>query len=77
MPIGNVSRDTAPKRDNYRPPWVKSKESEAAPAWTQRKLKPVESAKAAAAAEEVAPAPVVKTLKRKSSCFYTNTEHRN
>lgn len=66
MPIGNVSRDTAPKRDNYRPPWVKSKEAETAPAWTQRKLKPVESTKTTAPVEEVAPAPVVKTLKRKS-----------
>lgn len=70
MPIGNVSRDTAPKRDNYRPPWVKSKETETAPAWTQRKLKPVESTKAAAPVEEVAPAPVVKTLKRKSYIFF-------
>lgn len=41
MPIGNVSRDPAPKRETFRPPWVKEKDTAAPPAWTQRKLKPV------------------------------------
>lgn len=76
MPIGNVSRDTAPKRDNYRPPWVKNKEIETAPAWTQRKLKPVESTKAATVVEEAAPAPVVKPLKRKFFFFYSDIERK-
>nr|XP_013189641.1 unnamed protein product [Amyelois transitella] len=42
MPIGNVSNSGA-KRDNYRPPWVKDKDAEAPPPWTQRKLKPVDT----------------------------------
>lgn len=61
MPIGNVNKEPAPKRETFRPPWVKDKtaEAEAAPAWTQgRKLKPVETAKKAAAPVEEEPAPV-------------------
>ncbi|XP_072934412.1 uncharacterized protein sals isoform X2 [Epargyreus clarus] len=61
MPIGNVSRDTsAPKRETFRPPWVKEKDTEAPPPWTQRKLKPVESVSKPA---EAAEAPVAKPLK--------------
>ncbi|XP_053617041.1 paramyosin isoform X3 [Plodia interpunctella] len=51
MPIGNVS-NPGTKRDNYRPPWVKDKDAEAPPPWTQKKLKPVE-----AKGEEEQPAP--------------------
>lgn len=43
MPIGNVSKESTPKRETFRPPWVKDKDSDAPPSWTQRKLKPVES----------------------------------
>ncbi|CAH2093884.1 unnamed protein product [Euphydryas editha] len=43
MPIGNVSRETAPKRETFRPPWVKEKDTDAPPAWMQKKLRPVES----------------------------------
>ncbi|KAL4711880.1 hypothetical protein ACJJTC_006049 [Scirpophaga incertulas] len=60
MPIGNVSRE-GPKRENYRPPWVKDKDAEAPPPWTQRKLKPVEAPKTMAAEET--PTPATKTLK--------------
>ncbi|XP_026754928.2 golgin subfamily A member 6-like protein 25 isoform X3 [Galleria mellonella] len=60
MPIGNVSKDSAPKRDNYRPPWVKDKDTEAPPPWTQRKLKPVESSKATGEADDQ-PTPTVKS----------------
>ncbi|XP_049879087.1 glutamic acid-rich protein-like [Pectinophora gossypiella] len=62
MPIGNVSRETGPKRENYRPPWVKDKDSEAPPPWTQRKLKPVET-KAPSEVSKDAPAPSTRTLK--------------
>ncbi|GBP27055.1 hypothetical protein EVAR_11291_1 [Eumeta japonica] len=43
MPIGSINRDSAPKRETFRPPWVKDKDSDSPPSWTQRKLKPVES----------------------------------
>ncbi|XP_013146482.1 PREDICTED: DNA ligase 1-like [Papilio polytes] len=43
MPIGNVSRDNSARRDSFRPPWVKDKDTEAPPSWTQKKLKPVDS----------------------------------
>ncbi|KAJ0173083.1 hypothetical protein K1T71_011259 [Dendrolimus kikuchii] len=44
MPIGNVSRDSGPqRRDSFRPPWVKDKDTETPPPWTQKKLKPVET----------------------------------
>ncbi|CAH2052123.1 unnamed protein product, partial [Iphiclides podalirius] len=43
MPIGNVNKVTTARRDSFRPPWVKDKDAEAPPAWTQKKLKPVES----------------------------------
>ncbi|XP_068623685.1 glutamic acid-rich protein [Battus philenor] len=43
MPIGNVSNNTAVRRDSFRPPWVKDKDTESPPSWTQKKLKPVES----------------------------------
>ncbi|CAG9791476.1 unnamed protein product [Diatraea saccharalis] len=63
MPIGNVSRDP-PKRDNYRPPWVKDKDADAPPSWMQKRLKPVDSAKTATDSEEAAaPTPTVKPLK--------------
>ncbi|XP_059052561.1 trichohyalin [Achroia grisella] len=52
MPIGNVSKDSASKRDNYRPPWVKDKDTEAPPPWTQKKLKPVDPSKAAVEGDE-------------------------
>lgn len=64
MPIGNVSRDTAPKRETFRPPWVKEKGTEAPPAWMQKKLKPVESTTKSVDAE-TPPAPIAKPLKRK------------
>lgn len=44
MPIGSISKETTPKRETFRPPWVKDKDGDAPPSWTQRKLKPVESA---------------------------------
>lgn len=65
MPIGNVSKDPAPRRDSFRPPWVKEKDAEAPPSWVQRKLKPVDSAKSTAESEVPASAPIAKPLKRK------------
>lgn len=66
MPIGNVSRDSAPKRETFRPPWVKDKDTEALPSWTQKKLKPVESTTKAAAENDAAPSETPKPLKRES-----------
>lgn len=43
MPIGNVNKDSAPKRETFRPPWVKDKGEESPPSWMQKKLKPVDS----------------------------------
>ncbi|XP_032527257.1 golgin subfamily B member 1 isoform X1 [Danaus plexippus] len=63
MPIGNVSRDSAPKRETFRPPWVKDKDTEALPSWTQKKLKPVESTTKAAAENDAAPSETPKPLK--------------
>lgn len=65
MPIGNVNKDSAPKRETFRPPWVKDKEADATPPWMQKRLKPVESTTKSATAEDE-PAPVKKpALKRK------------
>lgn len=64
MPIGNVSRETAPKRETFRPPWVKEKDTEAPPAWMQKKLKPVESTTKSVDGDN-SPAPIAKPLKRK------------
>ncbi|KAL0818288.1 hypothetical protein ABMA28_008776 [Loxostege sticticalis] len=61
MPIGNVSKESGAKRENYRPPWVKDKDTEAPPPWMQKKLKPVEVAKTVEVEEPAVPAP--KTLK--------------
>ncbi|XP_028035296.1 glutamic acid-rich protein-like [Bombyx mandarina] len=63
MPIGNVSKETAPRRDSFRPPWVKEKDTESPPAWTQRKLKPVDSFGKTATAESTDAAPITKPLK--------------
>ncbi|XP_048482493.1 paramyosin isoform X3 [Plutella xylostella] len=57
MPIGNVNKEAPPKRETFRPPWVKEKDTEAPPPWTQgRKLKPVDAKPSPA--EEPAPKPV-------------------
>lgn len=68
MPIGNVSKDPAPRRESFRPPWVKEKDTEAPPPWTQRKLKPVgaDNAPPKLASIEVEDY-TVKPLKRKCS----------
>lgn len=58
MPIGNVSKDSAPKRENYRPPWVKDKDTESPPPWTQKKLKPVESSTKTEGEDQPAAKPV-------------------
>ncbi|KAJ2942785.1 hypothetical protein O0L34_g14972 [Tuta absoluta] len=58
MPIGNVS-NSGPRRDSYRPPWVKDKNTEAPPPWTQQKLKPVgptDEAPTSSAAKSLKPA---------------------
>lgn len=64
MPIGNVSRDNSTKRESFRPPWVKDKDADAPPPWTQKKLKPVEST-TKSVDETPTTTPTVKTLKRK------------
>lgn len=69
MPIGNVSRDSGPqRRDSFRPPWVKEKDTETLPSWTQKKLKPVENINKTSPVEndEV---PAIKPLKRKFFCI--------
>ncbi|KAM3963931.1 uncharacterized protein ACR2FA_001965 [Aphomia sociella] len=78
MPIGNLSKDSAPKRDNYRPPWVKEKDTEAPPPWTQKKLKPVESANKSAGEGDEQPAPTAKPLKpglKKQATIKEKTEN--
>lgn len=75
MPIGNVNKEPAVKRETFRPPWVKDKDAAAPPPWMQKKLKPVEST-TKPEAEEAAPAsavPAAKTLKRKYFCQYFTT----
>ncbi|KAI8442192.1 hypothetical protein MSG28_005787 [Choristoneura fumiferana] len=65
MPIGNVNKEPAVKRETFRPPWVKDKDAAAPPPWMQKKLKPVEST-TKPEAEEPAPtsaAPAAKALK--------------
>lgn len=67
MPIGNVSKVTAARRDSFRPPWVKDKDAEAPPAWTQKKLKPVESTtKTMDTTSKSIDEPTPKSLKRES-----------
>ncbi|CAB3246201.1 unnamed protein product [Arctia plantaginis] len=69
MPIGNLSNNSAPRRESFRPPWVKEKDVETPPAWMQKKLKsvdtktdakPVEAEPAAAAATTKPLKPVLK-----------------
>ncbi|XP_039752172.1 glutamic acid-rich protein isoform X1 [Pararge aegeria] len=72
MPIGNVNRGSAPKRETFRPPWVKEKDTEAPPPWTVRKLKPVEpkstdKAGSTETPEQPSPAPLRPVLKKQST----------
>ncbi|XP_045770289.1 DNA ligase 1-like isoform X2 [Maniola jurtina] len=72
MPIGNVNRGSAPKRETFRPPWVKEKDTEAPPPWTVRKLKPVDTkstdkAENTESAAQPAPAPLKPVLKKQST----------
>ncbi|XP_047511412.1 DNA ligase 1 [Pieris napi] len=67
MPIGNVSKDSGPKRETFRPPWVKEKDSQAPPSWTQRKLKPVESTPPLASQEEFVIKPIKPLLKKQAT----------
>ncbi|XP_047537999.1 glutamic acid-rich protein isoform X2 [Vanessa atalanta] len=79
MPIGNVNRETAPKRETFRPPWVKEKDTEAPPAWLQKKLKPVESTtKNPESDTPPAPSAITKPLKpvlKKQSTIREKTEN--
>nr|XP_026501346.1 glutamic acid-rich protein-like isoform X1 [Vanessa tameamea]XP_026501347.1 glutamic acid-rich protein-like isoform X1 [Vanessa tameamea]XP_026501348.1 glutamic acid-rich protein-like isoform X1 [Vanessa tameamea] len=79
MPIGNVNRETAPKRETFRPPWVKEKDTEAPPAWLQKKLKPVESTtKNPESDTPPAPSAIAKPLKpvlKKQSTIREKTEN--
>ncbi|XP_041972559.1 DNA ligase 1 isoform X1 [Aricia agestis] len=62
MPIGNVSKESTPKRETFRPPWVKDKDAEKPPEWTLgRRLKPVETS--AKPSDNSEPAPITTTLK--------------
>ncbi|VVC97818.1 unnamed protein product [Leptidea sinapis] len=70
MPIGNLN-STAPKR----PPWVKSKESEAPPPWTQKKLKPVETSTKSVAVSDAEPAKPSKPLLKKQATIREKTEN--
>ncbi|XP_045503110.1 titin homolog isoform X1 [Colias croceus] len=67
MPIGNVSKDSGPKRESFRPPWVKDKDSEAPPPWLQKKLKPVDSPKLALPAQEEFTIKPIKPLLKKQA----------
>ncbi|XP_045517209.1 trichohyalin [Pieris brassicae] len=67
MPIGNVSKESGPKRETFRPPWVKEKDSQAPPSWTQRKLKPVESTPPLASQEEFVIKPIKPLLKKQAT----------
>ncbi|XP_069356745.1 calponin homology domain-containing protein DDB_G0272472-like isoform X1 [Maniola hyperantus] len=72
MPIGNVNRGSAPKRETFRPPWVKEKDTEAPPPWTVRKLKPVDTKNTdkAESTESAAPSastPLKPVLKKQST----------
>ncbi|XP_022131064.2 glutamic acid-rich protein isoform X1 [Pieris rapae] len=67
MPIGNVSKESGPKRETFRPPWVKDKDSQAPPSWTQRKLKPVESTPPLASQEEFVIKPIKPLLKKQTT----------
>ncbi|KAJ8712952.1 hypothetical protein PYW08_008256 [Mythimna loreyi] len=58
MPIGNISKDSGPRRESFRPPWVKEKDVEAPPSWMQKKLKPVDSTTKTVSVDEPAPAAV-------------------
>lgn len=64
MPIGNVNNTSAPRRESFRPPWVKEKDVETPPSWMQKKLKPVDGAtKTESKPTEPEPAPAAKPLK--------------
>ncbi|XP_038215729.1 glutamic acid-rich protein isoform X2 [Zerene cesonia] len=67
MPIGNVSKDSGPKRESFRPPWVKDKDTEAPPPWIQKKLKPVDSPKPAPASHEEFTIKPIKPLLKKQA----------
>ncbi|CAK1541636.1 unnamed protein product [Leptosia nina] len=68
MPIGNISKDSTPKRETFRPPWVKDKDAEAPPPWTQRKLKPVDTVpKATVSSDEPSVKPLKPVLKKQST----------
>ncbi|CAB3220414.1 unnamed protein product [Arctia plantaginis] len=67
MPIGNLSNNSAPRRESFRPPWVKEKDVETPPAWMQKKLKSVDTKTDAkpVEAEPAAAAATTKPLKLK------------
>ncbi|XP_013167871.1 PREDICTED: DNA ligase 1 isoform X2 [Papilio xuthus] len=78
MPIGNVSRDNSARRDSFRPPWVKDKDTEAPPPWTQKKLKPVESTTKTMDTSKSVDEPTTKPLKpvlKKQTTIKEKTEN--
>ncbi|XP_014363173.2 glutamic acid-rich protein isoform X2 [Papilio machaon] len=78
MPIGNVSRDNSARRDSFRPPWVKDKDTEAPPPWTQKKLKPVESTTKTMDTSKSVDEPTTKPLKpvlKKQTTIKDKTEN--
>lgn len=76
MPIGNLSNNnSAPRRESFRPPWVKEKDVDAPPAWMQKKLKSVDTKTDAKPLEtEPAAAATTKPLKRKCK-YYRNLQN--